>query len=73
MTPARLRECVDLIGWSMRGLADRLGCDNRLVRRWASGAAAIPESVSAWLERLAEAHSSAPAPQDWRQRPVQAA
>ncbi len=68
MTPGRLRECLGLLRWSQRGLAEVLECDDRLVRRWASGDGSVPAEVSAWLETLAAFHASIPVPQDWRRR-----
>ena len=68
MTPERFRISVAAIGWTLRGLADLLGCDDRLPRRWASGEANVPPSVGEWLDRLAKAHERHPPPQDWRKR-----
>ena len=62
MSPDRLRECLDLIGWSGQGLAKRLGKDERQVRRWASGAYGVPEPIAAWLDGLARFHASHPPP-----------
>ena len=62
MTPDRLRECLDLIGWSQRGLADKLEVDERQARRWAAGAAPIPDLVADWLERVGAFHAANPAP-----------
>jgi hypothetical protein len=58
MTPTRLRECLDALRWSQRDLAAALGCNDRLVRRWAAGAPgrAVPESVGKWLEVLSTTH-----------------
>ncbi|AHJ66346.1 Hypothetical protein GbCGDNIH4_7189 [Granulibacter bethesdensis CGDNIH4] len=68
LTPDRLRQILDLIHWSGRGLAAILKCDERLVRRWAAGSIEIPETVASWLEILADTHSANPPPQSWRQR-----
>lgn len=54
--------------WSLRGLADALECDDRLVRRWASGGAPVPAEVAAWLRLLGAAHQANPPPQGWRAR-----
>ena len=62
MTPDRLRECLVLLRWSQRGLAEALGLDERQVRRWATGAASVPDSVAAWLERRATAAAADPPP-----------
>jgi hypothetical protein len=61
MTPDRLRECLALLRWSQRGLADALAMDERQVRRWASGAA-VPLSVALWLDQLATYHAKHPPP-----------
>lgn len=68
MTPTRLRDCLALLRWSQRGLADALACDDRLVRRWASGDAEVPPEVAAWLDKLAATHQTHPPPTDWRKR-----
>lgn len=68
MTADRLRACLALLRWSQRGLAEALECDDRLVRRWASGDAEIPVSVAAWIETLAQSHAAAPPPKAWRRR-----
>jgi len=62
MTPDRLRECLALLRWSQRGLADALGADERQVRRWSAGSYAIPEAVAVWLDRLATFHAKHPPP-----------
>jgi DNA-directed RNA polymerase specialized sigma24 family protein len=53
MTPTRLRECLALLRWSQRGLADQLQRPEGTVRQWARGAVQIPDDVAAWLERIA--------------------
>ena len=62
MNPDRLRECLALLRWSQRGFADALVMDERQVRRWATGAAVIPDQVAAWLERRAAAMAADPPP-----------
>ncbi|WP_424138676.1 hypothetical protein [Roseomonas chloroacetimidivorans] len=62
MTPTRLRECIALLRWSQRGLADALGIDEARVRKWARGVGEVPEDIAAWLERRAEAMASDPPP-----------
>lgn len=66
MSPADFREAVDTLRWSYRGLAETLNCDDRLVRRWASGAMTIPPEVATWLRVLAQVHRSNPPPENWR-------
>ncbi len=69
MTPARFRACLDALCWSQRGVAALLDRDERIVRRWASGAAPVPPDVAAWLERLARVHEAHPPPVAPRGRP----
>lgn len=69
MTGARLRECLALLRWSQRELAQALGCNDRLTRRWAGDGAPIPENVADWLETLAHAHANHPPPAKWRSNP----
>lgn len=68
MTPARFHEALASLRWTQRGLAAILECDDRLVRRWASGEADIPASVAAWLETLAQCHEATPPPTGWKRR-----
>lgn len=68
MTPNRFRDCLTALSWTQRGLAAILDCNDRVVRRWASGEADIPASVAAWLETLAQAHDAIPPPQGWKRR-----
>lgn len=62
MTPTRLRECLEAIGWTQRGLARILKRQEGTVRQWARGAPEIPDDVAAWLEKLARFHERNPAP-----------
>lgn len=63
MTPSRLRECLNAIGWTQRGLARLLERQEGTVRQWARGAVQIPADVGAWLERLSAAHREYPPPE----------
>ena len=65
MTPSRLRECLEALGWSQRGLADMLGVHETRTRRWARGALEIPAEVADWLETLTAVHVAHPAPDGW--------
>jgi transcriptional regulator with XRE-family HTH domain len=58
MTPDRFRACLAALHWSQHGLARVLGVDEREVRRWASGAHAVPERIAVWLETLARTHEA---------------
>lgn len=62
MSPDRLRECLDVLHWSQRGLADILGLDERQVRRCAAGQSQLRDGESAWLERRARAMEADPPP-----------
>lgn len=68
MVPVRFREVLRLLHWSSRSLADMLGCDERVIRRWAAGENPVPPSIAAWLEQRAATHTAHPPPDDWRQR-----
>jgi len=59
-------EYCEAIGWSLRGLADLLECNDRTVRRWADGTNATPPEVLIWLDRIAKVHEKYPAPDGWR-------
>ncbi len=66
MTPLELRECVDALNWSLRGLATLLDCDYRMVRRWETGQVSIPPKIADWLRVMADLHRQNPPPVDWR-------
>jgi hypothetical protein len=68
MTPDEFRASLATLRWSTRRCAEMINCDDRLVRRWASGAVPIPPSVGVWLAGLVDFHNAHPAPQDWRKR-----
>lgn len=68
MTPERLRECLTLVRWTRRGLADALMCDERLIRRWLAGESTIPDGVAVWIETLGQFHARRGPPSDWRRR-----
>ena len=62
MTPDRFRECLAVLHWSQRRVAEILYCDDRLVPRWADGSEPMPESVERWIEELVSAHQALPLP-----------
>jgi transcriptional regulator with XRE-family HTH domain len=66
MTANRFRACLDAMGWSQRGLADRLDINFVTVQRWANGRLQVPAHIAGWLDTLAQVHEANPAPQ----RPV---
>ncbi|USQ74551.1 hypothetical protein NF552_24970 (plasmid) [Roseomonas mucosa] len=57
MSPDRFNQCLDLIGWTRRGAARRLGCDPGAVRQMANGRRPVHPGFAAWLEGLAAAHA----------------
>ena len=63
MSPDRFRECLALLHWSQRGLAEILDTHPTTVRRMATGSAAIPGN-----EELAAAHKARPVPAGWQRR-----
>ena len=67
MTPAQFTAALATIGWSQRHLATLLACDTNLPTRWATGRAAVPPALAAWLGKLAECHRRHAVP-EWRIR-----
>lgn len=62
MTPTRLRECLDVLGWSQRGLAGHVAYAEGTVRMWARGALPVPSDVAKWLETRARHAERTPPP-----------
>jgi transcriptional regulator with XRE-family HTH domain len=62
MTPAERRTAIETIGWTQRGLADRLGWDEGTVRRWMRDRGEAPTDVDQWLAEVAEFHRQHPPP-----------
>ena len=69
MTPARLSECLDALGWGVLTLARRRGVAESTVRGWRAGRSPVPESVASWLEKLAKLHTAHPQPRGWEPPP----
>jgi ribosome-binding protein aMBF1 (putative translation factor) len=61
MTPDRLQECLEVLGWTQRGLAREICYDEQQVRRWLAGAT-IPDTVADWIEAIAKFHARFPFP-----------
>jgi hypothetical protein len=53
MTPDRLRQCLNLMGWSNRHLALMLDRPESTVRQWLAGAVQVPVDTAEWLEARA--------------------
>jgi transcriptional regulator with XRE-family HTH domain len=62
MTPTERRASLQAIGWTQRGLADRLGWDEGTVRRWMRDGGQAPLEVDQWLAQLAAFHRQHPPP-----------
>lgn len=62
MTPTRLRECLDLLFLTQRGLARILLRHEGTVRQWARGTVRIPDDVAGWLLVRAEHAMNTPPP-----------
>jgi len=68
MSPAALRDCMAVLGWSGTALAAQLGCQRALVQQWTHGKARIPPAVAQWLVLRVDAAVPLPAPAGWRTR-----
>lgn len=62
MTSTRLRECLQILGWTQRGLARLLERQEGTVRQWARGAVQVPDNVVLWLEIRAKHAEHNPPP-----------
>lgn len=67
------RETLEELHWSQRDVADLLPCNERLVRRWAAGAAEVPPPVAEWLRKRRNAHRDMPPPSRWKRHTTPAA
>ena len=63
---SRVRECLNVLGWSGGALGEYLQCGERLGRAWASGRRVIPAHVLRWLELSAAYLAAHPYPEGWR-------
>jgi len=71
MTPPRfdLNATLVRLDWTNAALARKLGCDERNVRRWLDGDAAVPFAIKEWLTAVVAALDAAPPPPTkWRVR-----
>jgi transcriptional regulator with XRE-family HTH domain len=63
MTPERLREILDALGWNATALARRLGmARERSAKEWLNGRRPIPQPVVDWLELMHRHDQTAPPP-----------
>jgi len=56
MTPDHFDDCLQAIRWTPGVLAGVLGCEESLVRKWATGQTEVPVAVEAWIKALAAIH-----------------
>lgn len=56
MSVERLKECMALLNWEPKYLAQKLRVEPKTVKAWLSGKSWPPLTVSAWLERRVEEH-----------------
>ena len=68
MTATRFRECLGLLGWTLRSLSELLRIHPTTVQRWAMGRQEIPLSVAQWLELRARHAQIHPLPVGWDRR-----
>ena len=62
MTPERLREILDALGWNATALARRLGmARERSATEWLNGRRPIPQPVADWLELMLPPRADRPA------------
>jgi hypothetical protein len=69
MTAAEMQRALATLRWTYRYPAELLGCDEKLVRRWACGEIAIPAAVADWLaecEQIASRVRFPAPPENWR-------
>lgn len=65
MTPARFRECLQILYWPTTTVAEKLKCSAGTVLAWYHGREPIPDPVASWLEEISAAVLAIPAPQGW--------
>lgn len=62
MTPARLSECIRILGWTQRETGRQLSRQEAAIRQYLKGTARIPDADAKWIEKLARYHERNPAP-----------
>lgn len=50
MTPTRLRECLEVLGWGINQLARRIDLGSSSAQQMARDKRAIPDNLAAWVE-----------------------
>lgn len=56
MTSDEMRDCLELMGWSLRELARRLETDDGTVRQMGRGSRPIADNLAAWLRLFGAMH-----------------
>jgi transcriptional regulator with XRE-family HTH domain len=67
MTPARLRWCLERIGWSRQELARRLTINESTVAHMVQGKRFIPNRLAIWVDTLANLMIALPRPYLWQE------
>jgi hypothetical protein len=62
MTPARLAECIAILGWTQRETGRQLSRQEAAIRQYLTGKVRIPDADAAWIERLARFRERHPPP-----------
>jgi hypothetical protein len=64
MGPEKLRDCMDLLGWTSSTLAAQLECDRVIVTRWMNGTSTtdVPPAIAEWITQRADAAMMLPVP-----------
>jgi hypothetical protein len=64
MEPEKLRDYMDLLGWTSSTLAAQLECDRTIVARWMNGTSPtdMPSAVAEWITQRADAAMMLPVP-----------
>lgn len=60
MNTTQRRAALDILGWSQRRFAARIGYDESTVRRWFRDGADVPSWLDPWLKRRARAMEADP-------------
>jgi len=62
VTPARIAECIAILGWTQREAGRQLSRQEAAIRQYLAGKVKIPDADAAWIERLARFRERNPPP-----------
>jgi hypothetical protein len=65
MAPARFREVLRTLSWTVPNLAAVLAVRVEVVQSWQDGLEPIPPNIARWLQTLAKVHEDHPCPDGW--------